>query len=201
MFNIANLLVQVKINSFGSTAMAGVAAYTKVDGFVYMPVMALSLATSTFVGQNLGANQRDRAKSGAKIGACIAVCVSAFMGTLVQLVGRQVLHLFSGDEQVIEFGVAMMHVLASFAWTFSPSDILGGAMRGAGAATQVTIINAICICVFRILWLTILLPIYPDIRVVFWCYPASWILCTTCILIYYKKGNWLKNSAIGTAQT
>lgn len=196
MFNIANLLVQIKINSFGSVAMAGVAAYTKIDGFVYTPTQAISLAVSTYVGQNIGAGRTERVKKGINCAVIIVLCSSITLGGTVLLTGRHLLHLFTTDEAVVEFGLQMMYVMATTNWIFAPADVLSGAMRGAGAATQVTIINALCICLFRILFLTFVLPFYMNISFVFLVYPLSWILCTICIFIYYKKGNWMKNRVL-----
>ena len=196
MFNIANLLVQVKINSFGSVAMAGVAAYTKIDGFVYTPTQAISLAVSTYVGQNIGAGNIDRVKKGVNRAVVLVLCTSITLGSTVLLLGRHLLHLFTNDEAVVDFGLQMMYVMASTGWSFAPADVLSGAMRGAGAATQVTIINALCICLFRILFLTFVLPFNMNISFLFLVYPTSWILCTVCIVIYYFKGHWMKDTVL-----
>ncbi len=198
MFNIANLLVQTKINSFGSVAMAGVAAYTKIDGFIYTPTQAISLAVSTYVGQNIGAGKTERAKKGVNRAVILALCTSIALGGIVLLLGNHLLHMFTSDEDAVSFGLQMMHVMASTCWIFAPADILSGAMRGAGAATQVTVINALCICLFRILFLTFVLPFYMNISFLFLVYPMSWILCTFCVVIYYRKGNWMKNTVLAS---
>lgn len=188
MFNIANLLVQAKINSFGSVAMAGVAAYSKIDGFVYMPLMALSLAVSTYVGQNIGAGQFGRVRQGIKICQVIAFCLSALLGIIIFLTADQVLNLFTKEAEVKEFALGMMKYMAPFACTFTFSDIFGGAIRGSGETISVTIISAVCICVFRIVWLTVMLHFFNDIRIVYLCYPISWVLSSLCITVYYFFG-------------
>ena len=52
---IANVVVQSNINTFGSDAMAGCGSYSKVEGFVFLPITAFAMALTTFIGQNLGA--------------------------------------------------------------------------------------------------------------------------------------------------
>lgn len=74
MYNISNLLVQIKINAFGTVAMAGTTAYGKIDAFVYMPMAALSLAISTFVGQNIGAGRYDRMKKAIRVSLALSIC-------------------------------------------------------------------------------------------------------------------------------
>ncbi len=197
MFNISNLLVQAKINTFGSTAMAGVAAYNKIDGFLYMPTMALSLAITTFVGQNIGAGKTERVRRGIRVCVILAAVIAAVIAGVILLLGRTALRLFTDDAAVMDYGFQMMWTLAPFAWLFTPSDILGGAIRGAGSPVQVTIISALCICVFRIVWLYGLLPFIPDIQVVFWCYPVSWVVSTFCMGVYYFKGKWMRAGISG----
>ena len=189
MFNIANLLVQAKINTFGTVAMAGVTAYSKIDGFIYMPIMALSLAISTYVGQNIGAGRFERVRKGIRVCLATAAGVSMLMGCAVLTFCSRLLGLFTDDPAAKEVSLQMMRFLAPFAWTFSFSDVLGGAIRGAGQAMKVTIISALCICVFRVLWLFVMLSFFNDIRIVFVCYPLSWILGTTVMVLFYFKGS------------
>lgn len=60
--SFSNVLVQASVNSYGSAAMAGFAAYMKIDGFNILPVSSISMAATTFVGQNYGAGRLDRVK-------------------------------------------------------------------------------------------------------------------------------------------
>ncbi len=194
MFAISNLLVQSKINSFGSIAMAGVAAYSKIDGFIYMPLMALSLAVSTYVGQNIGAGKFDRVQKGIKTCLIMSVVTAVVLGTTVMLLGENVVGIFTKTPEAQAYALQQMRFLAPFVWIFVFSDIFGGAIRGAGSTVTVTIISALSICVFRILWLTILLPMYNDIRVLFLCYPVSWTLSSIATVIFYFKGSVIKKT-------
>ncbi len=194
MFAISNLLVQSKINSFGSVAMAGVAAYSKVDGFIYMPLMALSLAVSTYVGQNIGAGKFDRVQKGIKTCLLMSLVTAVVLGAAVILLGEHVVAIFTKTPEAQAYALTEMWFLAPFVWIFVFSDILGGAIRGAGSTVTVTIISALSICVFRILWLTILLPMYNDIQILFLCYPISWLISSVATIIYYFKGSVIKKT-------
>lgn len=187
MFNISNLLVQAKINSFGTVAMAGVAAYSKIDGFIYMPLSALSLAVSTYVGQNIGAGHYERVKKGVRICLLLAVIVLVAVSSTVIACFEPVIRIFTQEQEAIDFARSMMMHLAPFICVFVASDILGGAMRGAGAAVPVTVISALCICVFRIVWLLTALRVVYSITTVFWCYPISWTLSSLVMALYYFR--------------
>ena len=194
MFNISNLIVQTKINSFGYIAMAGVTAYTKLDGFVYMPMNALSLTVSTYVGQNVGAGHYERVRRGIRVCLGMSVGVSLLMAALVVSLFPGAILLFTDEAEAIAFAHSMMWFLSPWLWTFSLSDTLGGAMRGAGAATPVMLISALCVCVFRIVWLMTALRVLYDIRVVFLCYGLSWSLSSIVMTIYYLRFSALKRA-------
>ena len=187
MFNISNLLIQVEINAFGSAVMAGITAYSRIDGFVYMPMMALSLSCSTYVGQNFGAAKYDRAKKGIRICLIASLLCSLALAILVVLLSDYLLRLFTTEVNTLSYAKMMMHYMAPFGWIFAFSDILGGAIRGAGKPGPVTVINGICICLFRIIWLSVLLRFIWDIRIVLACYPVSWLLCSIVTIIYYFR--------------
>ena len=61
----ANVIIQTNINTFGKMAAAGCGAYSKIEGFVFLPINCFTLALTTFVSQNPGAREYDRAKKGA----------------------------------------------------------------------------------------------------------------------------------------
>ncbi|WP_317116203.1 MATE family efflux transporter [Clostridium neonatale] len=134
MFNISNMIVQIKINDFGSVAMAGCAAYEKIDGFLYMPMMALGLSISTFVGQNIGAGKYERIKKGVNVCLVLSVIMTMIGSAIVLLTGGRLLNVFTDNEEVKNIGILMMFILAPFTWTHSFTEILGRAIRGAGSA-------------------------------------------------------------------
>jgi len=197
MFAISNLLVQSKINAFGSVAMAGVAAYSKIDGFIYMPLMALSLAVSTYVGQNIGAGKFDRVQKGIRTCLIMSLVTAVVMGSSVLLLGENVVAIFTKTPEAQAYAMQQMYFMAPFVCVFVFSDIFGGAIRGAGSTVMVTVISALSICVFRVLWLTLLLPHFNDIRVLFLCYPISWALSSIATTIYYFKGSVIKKTLQG----
>lgn len=194
MFNIANLLVQAYINSFGSVTMAGCAAYSKIDGFIYMPTSALSLALSTYVGQNIGAGLYSRIAKGIRMALFSALALVIVMSGCVLLFCNQLIGLFTTEPDAQAVALQQMWYLAPFAWIFVFSDVLGGAIRGAGDAMKVTIVSASCICVFRVIFLVVLLHFFHDIRIVFSCYPISWCLSSITMTLLYFLGNGMRKT-------
>ena len=84
---IANIVVQTNINTFSSTAVAGSGAYSKIEGFAFIPINAFAMALSTCISQNLGAKNYKRAKEGAVFGMLVCVILSERIGVLFYLFG------------------------------------------------------------------------------------------------------------------
>ena len=81
--SLSNVIVQSSVNSFGAVAMAGFAAYIKVDGFNILPVLSFSMAATTFVGQNVGAGRLDRVKKGMYVSVAMGIIYTVCTGILL----------------------------------------------------------------------------------------------------------------------
>ena len=87
---IANVVVQSNINGFGEMAMAGCGAYSKIEGFAFLPITSFTMALTTFVGQNLGARQYERTKKGAKFGMLCSMAIAEVIGIVIFLGGTAI---------------------------------------------------------------------------------------------------------------
>lgn len=188
--SLSNIVIQSKINIFGSAAMAGQAAAQRIDGFVYMPLNAFSLAMTTFTAQNLGAGKYDRVHKGTRTAMLMGLVSTIGLGWTAALLAKQLVGLFSGEADVISYGMKSVMVLGGTYFLFVFNDILAGVIRGAGNATVPMIISIFNMCVVRILWLTIVLPIWQNYYLVLVCYPMTWALSSLFYIIYYLRGKW-----------
>ena len=132
--SFSNVLVQASVNSYGAAAMAGFAAYMKIDGFNILPVSSISMAATTFVGQNYGAGRLDRVKKGTWVTLAMGVVYTLATGALLLLGQDAIMHLFTNDETVVFFGEAAMHWFCPFYFLLSILHGLAGAVRGTGAS-------------------------------------------------------------------
>lgn len=189
--SLSNVVVQANINSFGKTAMAGAGSYMKVDGFAIMPVMSFSMALTTFVGQNIGAQKYDRVKKGAIAGIAMSCLTSGLISALLVVFAPQVMSIFSQNPDVIEIGKMMMYCVVPGYLLLAVSHCLAGVLRGAGLTKIPMIVMVLCWCVCRVIWITITVSLFHDIRFVFMGWPITWVLSAIILVIYYKKANWL----------
>ena len=187
----ANVIVQSNINNFGSIAMAGCGSYSKLEGFAFLPITSFSVALTTFIGQNLGAKQFERAKKGARFGILSGVLLAETVGIVLWIFAPVLIGFFNNQPDVIEYGVMQSRTEALFFCLLALSHCLAGILRGAGKSTIPMFVMLVCWCVIRITYITIMVRIIPDIRVIFWAYPLTWFLSSVAFLIYYKKADWL----------
>ena len=189
--SIANVFVQTNINSFGKAAMAGCGSYSKLEGFAFLPVTCFSQALSTFVGQNLGSGQHDRAKKGAIFGILCSCLVAELIGILSWIFAPQLIGLFSDSEVSIQLGALHMRTICLFYFLLAFSHCIAGILRGAGKATVPMFTMLACWCVFRVSYISIAVKLVPRLTTVSWAYPITWTLSGIIFLIYFLKADWL----------
>lgn len=189
--SFSNVLVQSSVNAYGATAMAGYAAYLKIDGFNILPVLSISMAVTTFTGQNVGANRLDRVKKGMYSSLIMVLVYTAFIGSVLLIFSHQVLGLFTHSAQVIMYGQLAMKYFCPYYFLLGILNVLAGTVRGAGKGIPPMIILLFSMCIFRILWIKIALPFYSSIDGVFILYPISWLVGAILMILYTKFGKWL----------
>ena len=188
---IANVVVQSNINTFGSDAMAGCGSYSKVEGFVFLPITAFAMALTTFIGQNLGAGQFDRAKQGARIGILCSMAMAELIGVALFFLAPYAMRLFNDDPAVVAIGVRQSHIEALFCCFLAFARGVSAVLRGAGRA-QVPMYTILgCWCILRVRYITLALKVWPDIATIFWAYPITWSVSCVVFLIYYLKADWV----------
>ena len=189
--SFSNVLVQSSVNAYGATAMAGYAAYLKIDGFNILPVLSISMAVTTFTGQNVGANRLDRVKKGMYSSLIMVLVYTVFIGAVLLIFSHQVLGLFTHSAQVIMYGQLATKYFCPYYFLLGILNVLAGTVRGAGKGIPPMIILLFSMCIFRILWIKIALPFYSSIDGVFILYPISWLVGAILMILYTKFGKWL----------
>ncbi len=188
---LANVLVQSNINTFGEQAVAACGAYSKIEGFAFLPITCFSMALTTFVGQNLGAREYDRVKQAARFGLFASVAAAELIGVLIFFGAPLFIGAFNGNAEVIRIGTQQCHTQAFFFCLLAFSHCVAGICRGAGKAFVPMLIMLAIWCVLRIVYITVAMKIDHNIILLFAAYPITWFISSVIYLIYYKKSNWL----------
>ena len=188
--SIANVVVQSSINVYGAMAMAGCGAYAKIGDFAFLPITSFSLALSTFVGQNLGAKQYDRARQGARFGIFVCITLAEIIGLLIFAFAPFLVSLFNSDPQVVAYGTLQARTITLFYFLLAFSHAVSGVMRGAGRAIVPMLVMLATWCFFRIAYITFVARASSNIQLVFWAYPITWSMSSVAFFLYYIKADW-----------
>jgi putative MATE family efflux protein len=180
-YSFANIIIQSEINSFGSTEISGNTAATTVESFVFAITGAASATTAVFIGQNLGAGNRDRIPQILKKGYVFWCSVAAVMCVFCLLCGRFILGLIiPGEFEAISYGMIRVYFICGSAIVHAAFNINNGAMQAFGYSAYQMIVNVLCICGFRIPWMLWIYPLNqnPDLNpiMLYVLYPISFVL-------------------------
>ena len=194
----SNVFVQSYINYFSTDCMSGWTAYTKVDQLVILPVQSISMANTTFVGQNLGVGDTPRAKKGVRISLWLSVAVTAVLLIPVLLFAPDLTAFFNSKAEVVSYGALLLRLLSPFYFFFCINQIYAGALRGAGNSQVPMWIMLGSFVVFRQIYLYIMANfISNEIIPIALSYPAGWFVCSVATLLYYHHCKFDSHRLVG----
>lgn len=187
----ANVIVQSQINSFGKLAMAAYGTHAKIEGFAFLPITSFNTACTTFISQNLGARQHDRAKKGARFSILAAVILAEIIGICYYLFAPQLISLFDRTQGVIELGVRQARTVSLFYCLLAFSHSVAAVCRGAGKAFFPMCVMLVIWCGLRITYIIIVMHLAHEIGYIYWVYPLTWAISSVIYLIYYLFSDWV----------
>ena len=185
-------MIQAAINSLGTIVIAASSAAFNIEIFAYYIMNSFSQACTTFVGQNYGAGRLDRVKRSVYVCLGISCIITVGLSTILYLTGGYIYLLFTTDAEVIAIGMKILHFLVPAFVTYLCIEIYSGALRGVGDCWIPMIMTALGVCVLRVVWILIAVPIRPDILTVVFSYPLTWTITTVLFNIYYYFFSALK---------
>jgi len=194
--SFSNVFVQSYINQFGSACMAGWSSYAKLDQFILLPMQSMALAATTFVGQNLGANNVKRAKTGTAIAVGLSLAITAVLIAPLMIFARQMISLFNTDPEVLEYGKLFILTISPFYVLCVINQVYAGSLRGAGDTTASMIIMLTSFVVCRQIYLFVISRLIDSVIPVALGYPLGWLLASIAIFIYYRQGRWEKRRVV-----
>lgn len=189
--SVGNIVVQTNVNAFGEFAMSGMGAHAKIEGFVFVPIQSIAMSLTTFISQNLGARQYDRAKKGAWFGVFSCLVTSEIIGVLTFLFAPQFIGIFTNAAQAIEYGVIHSRTVTLFYFLLAFSHAAAGILRGCGRSVISMITMLGCWCGFRILYVTTAVHFVPVFRTICTAYPITWSLSSLVFLWFLFRTDWV----------
>lgn len=190
LFCLGTMALQRLVNGYGPGFMSGYSAVNKIDTFAFLPVASISTAVTTYVGQNIGAKNIDRARQGIRSANIISFITCGVISFLVFIFGRYLLMAFSRDPEILLTGTEFLKRLMPPYVLFSIIFILNAAMRGAGQSLFPMISSIISLILARVPSAYIFDHYFGKYNM-FWCYAFGWVIGAIITSIYYLSGHWI----------
>ena len=185
--SFSNVFVQSYINYFGLDCMSGWTTYSKLDQFIILPVQSLGLAATTFVGQNLGTDQVERAKRGTRDAFLLSVGITVVISSAAIALAPQLVAFFNDKPEVVAYGSLFLRYMCPCYVLICVNQVYSGSLRGAGISQPPTYIMLASFVVFRQIYLYIMANFVSNtILPIAMGYPAGWLVCSVLTLIYYS---------------
>ena len=188
---LANVIVQTQINSFAKLAMAAYGSQSKIEGFAFMPITSFSMAITTFISQNLGAQKYDRARKGARFGIISAVVLAELIGVLYYIFAPALIGIFDDNPGVIAYGVQQARTAALFYFLLAFSHSVAAVCRGSGKAFVPMLIMFSVWCVLRVAYIAVVMRLFGEIGYIYWAYPITWAISSVIYLFYFLFSDWI----------
>lgn len=192
MYSIANLIMQIQVNTYGTNTVAALSAYEKIDGFFWMTMTAFGMAITTFCGQNFGAGKWERVKKGMHVCFSMAAVTAAAISMVFYRFASQLMTWFTSDADVVQIGADLMKELMPYYVTYVWTEIYAGGIRGCGESFIPMVITAVGVCLLRVIWTGVVAFTDGSAAMLMVGYPATWIVTSAAIMVYYSKGSWMK---------
>ena len=148
------------------------------------------MAITTYVSQNLGAGQKERARRGARFGILAAPIIAEVIGILTYLTAPALIGLFSKTPAVLALGVLETRTISLFYFLLAFSHAVASVCRGAGKAFVPMAIMLSIWCVIRILYIMLMMRLFHQIVYVYWAYPLTWALSSVIYFLYFRFSHW-----------
>ena len=186
MYSVSNIVIQMALNRLGTDTVAAWSVFTKIDAFYWMVLTGFGIAITTFAGQNYGAKKYKRVLESVSVCMKLTLCISIGMSIFFLLCGKGLFGAFTADKNVIGIGVRILKYMAPAYAFFVFIEIYSGALRGIGDVIIPTIMTCFGVCIFRIVWIFVIVPMNPTIEAVTLSHPVSWGVTALLYIIYWN---------------
>lgn len=195
--SVGALVIQTFANRFGSELIAANSIIQKLDGFVMLPMFGFSMALSTFVGQNVGADKIDRVNYGVRKSIFMSLGYTIVLAVLLWFFGGTAMYAFTDNQNVLDMGLKGIRRLAVFYIFMGQNVTLSGSLRGAGAAMLPMLASLAGIFV-RIPVAYVLAVAPHDYTGLFWAMGISMLVNYLIVVTYYRFGKWRNKGIMHT---
>lgn len=180
LFSLSNVIIQSSLNSFGDVVVAGAAAASSIESFIYSAINSMYHTSLTFVGQNVGARKLDNVKRIVVRCIILAVVMGIILNVLLLVFGNSLVKLYVKSDTAIEVAIQKLWIIGTTYFLCGIMEVFSGMLRALGRSFTSMIISLIGACGLRIVWIMTVFKWFPYPETVYFSYPVTW---TATVLI------------------
>lgn len=198
--SFSNIIVQGYINQFGPDVMSGWTAYIKIDALMFLPIQSLAVAITTFVGQNIGGGEIERARQGVRTAIWLTILITIVLSIPVIAFAPWLVAFFNDKAEVVYYGTLLLRWMTPFYFIAGSANIHSAGLRGAGNSRTPMIINVLCYVCFRQVYLYVVSHYVANAIIpLAMGYPAGWLVCSVLTYLYFRKADLGATSVMKSA--
>jgi putative MATE family efflux protein len=191
------LLITI-VTSFGSMVVASYGIGARILSFVIIPALGLSSATTTLVGQYVGANKINKAEEVGILSSKVAFYSLTAIGMLLFVFARPLTAFFvPGELEVIHNGALFIKIMAPSFGLLGIQQVINGVFNGAGFTLASMIVSILSLWIIRFP-LAYVLSHNTDLSYdgIWWAFPVSNLIAAIFAFLWFRRGDWKRKGRI-----
>lgn len=188
----AMTLMVMLVTSYGSEVVAAYGIGARILSLVIVPALGFAIATTTLVGQNIGASKIKRAEKIGDLSSKIAFFGLTAIGLLLFVFAETLTRFFvPNDPQVIRDGAKFIRIMAPSFGLLGVQQVLNGVFNGARFIQASMLISVFSMWIVRFP-VAFILSSKTELGFegIWWAFPISNLVAAAVAYIYYKSGHW-----------
>ena len=194
--SFGNVFIQRLVNSFGEAAMAAFTVGVRMEGYLFVPAVGLSVGVSTFTAQNVGAGRLDRVKRGSRAAVVITLIIAFTLEILSYAFAGVISSLFGVEGDAYTLSVSYVRFLAFFFWLFAVYIVYSGLLQGSGDVMYSMAGSLVSLAIRVILSYVLVYSFGVDFSAVWKAMPVGWVFCLALALGRYLSGGWKEKGIV-----
>jgi Na+-driven multidrug efflux pump len=184
LFSLSNVLIQSSVNSLGEAVVAGSAASSNIESFMYVAMNSVYHVSLTFVGQNAGARKFKNIRRIMVYASLIVSVIGIGMGALLILLREPLLGLYISSPDALEAATMRFMIIAPTYFMCGLMEVFCGGLRALDKSVTAMIVSLVGACGLRILWIETIFRLSPSPQSIFISYPVTWFITASCQLLF-----------------
>lgn len=156
----AQVMITIIVAPLGAASIAANAFAVIAESICYMPGYGIGDATTTIIGQSLGASKKKLSREFAYTCTGFGMVVMTVMGIVMYIIAPEMMSIMSPDKEIVDLGVIALRTEAWAEPMYAASIVAYGAFIGAGDTIIPSFMNLGCMWGIRVILAALLAPVY-----------------------------------------